>query len=108
MCERSPYRRAFATAAPARRPSSSASTTSASLKRRPDSALTSVSAPTISPAAGIGTESPARMPTSSSSSRCCSSWATAASSSSLTSVVSCDRPSRRICGVPLGASAGVG
>ena len=73
MCVRSRYRRAFSTAVPARRASSSASSTSAASKRRGDSALASVSAPTVAPAAVIGTTSPARMPTLCSSSRCSSS-----------------------------------
>ena len=105
MCVRSLYRRAFSTAVPARRASSSASSTSAAVKRRGDSALMRLSAPTFVPAALIGTTSPARIPTLCSSSRCSSSCAAAASISSVTSLASCDTPSRMTCALPVKASA---
>ena len=105
MCERSVYSREFSTAVPARRASSSVSATSASLNRRPDSALIRLSAPTLWPAALIGTISAPRMPTPSSSSRCSSSWATAASISSVISLTICDVPSSMTWAAPDEASA---
>ena len=62
MCERSRYSRAFSTAVPARRPSSSASSRSAWVKLRPDSALTKLSTPIARPAVAIGTSITARIP----------------------------------------------
>ena len=70
MCERSRYRRAFSTALPARRPSSSASSRSARLNARPDSALTNESTPIARPPVTIGTIITARMPRLLTSSRC--------------------------------------
>ena len=97
------YRRAFWIAVAARSARSCANAKSSSVKRRPLSALTSVSAPSVCSPARIGTTITERMPIARIAASCSGSVIACSSSSSGISAYSSGGPPRSTPGTPLGA-----